>query len=205
MLVAKGVLSCPTCKIGLVWRFLGVLAFKCLHMFTFPFSRSFRPSQPDQFAGHQHDTGRRGPGDSPPELDPAGGAGYSCTPLQSVLELDCAHQVPGAIQEEKEKDHPRGNLVSLSSWCVRSLPHFPRLSLRLKSLFQDYLCTFLCLNIHIGPQWEKERTRNTGWIYLYVLARLSIKRRLMQCVLHCFNSFDWWTLKCTLKPWKKPH
>lgn len=151
MLVANGVLSCHTYKIGLVRRFLCVLAFKCLHMFTtklrypsFPFSRSFRPSQPDQFAGHQHDTGRQGPGDSSSELDPAGGAGYSCTPLQSVLELDCAHQVPGAIQEEKEKDHPRGNLVSLSSWCVLSLPHFPRLSLRLKSLFQDYLCTFLC-------------------------------------------------------------
>lgn len=123
-----------TCKIPALTQDLshtrtgGLLVFpsKCLHMFStklcyrwqcrfaFYIFRSFRPSQPYQFAGHQHDTGRRRPGDNSPELDPARGAGYSYTSLQSVLELDCALQVYGAIQEEKEKDHPWGNLVTLS-------------------------------------------------------------------------------------------
>lgn len=121
MLVVKGVLSRHTCKIPAltedftVYYPLNACTCSVLNSVTRPFSRSFRPSQPYQFAGHQHDAGRRRPGDSPSELDPAGGAGYSYTPLQSVLELDRAHQVHGAIQEEKEKDHPRGNLVSLSS------------------------------------------------------------------------------------------
>lgn len=76
--------------------------------------RSRRPSQPNQPARRQRDAGRRRPGDSPSQLDPARGARYPHTSLQSVLELDCAHQVDGAVQEEKEKDHQRGNLLTLS-------------------------------------------------------------------------------------------
>lgn len=86
------------------------LCWQCrFHVF-----RSFRASPAHQFAGHQHDAGQRRPGDSSPELDPTGGAWYSHTSLQSVLELDRAHQVHGAIQEETEKDHQRGNLFTLS-------------------------------------------------------------------------------------------
>lgn len=97
--------------------------------------RSFSPSHSDQFAGHQHDAERRRPGERPAELEPAGGAGHPHTSLQSVLELDRTHQIHGAIQEEKEKDHPRGNLVSV-------FLHFPPPP-RLKSFVRDYLSTVL--------------------------------------------------------------
>lgn len=74
--------------------------------------RSRSPSQAQQFAHHQRDTGRGRLGDGPSQLDPAGGARYSHTSLQSVLELDRAHQVHGAIQKEAEEDHQRGNLFT---------------------------------------------------------------------------------------------
>lgn len=70
--------------------------------------RSVRPSQARRPAGRQHHADWRGPAERPAELDAAGGAGHPRPSLQSVLELDGAHQVHGAIQEEEEEDHPRG-------------------------------------------------------------------------------------------------
>lgn len=71
--------------------------------------RSSCSSQRGQPARHQHEPGRRRPGDGSSELDTATRARYSYPPLQGVLELDRAHQVHGAVQEEATEDHQRGN------------------------------------------------------------------------------------------------
>ena len=105
---------------------LFVFLHKCSQMYSnlLPLSilsccvvRSIRPSQPYQSACHQHNNGRGRPAKSSCQLDFARRAWYSHTSLQSVLELDRTHQVDGAIQEEKEKDHQWGNAATLSMCC----------------------------------------------------------------------------------------
>ena len=77
------------------------------------FHRPLRSAQRVQPEGHQHDSGRWRPGDGLSQLDSSRGARHPRAPLQSLLELDRYWQVCGAVQEEEEEDHQRGNLSPL--------------------------------------------------------------------------------------------
>lgn len=149
--------------------------------------RSFSPSKPDQFAGHQHDAERRRPGERPAELEPAGGAGYPHTSLQSVLELDCTHQIHGAIQEEKEKDHPRGNLVSV-------FLHFPFFSAPV----------WRVLSRIISAQFSVTSTRKCKHP-LFMYTRTAINHAQIDAMCSSlFNPPRWWRIFVVHRR-KKPH
>ena len=169
--------------------------------------RSFRPSQPDKPARRQRDRGRGRPRDGPSQLDPARGARHPHTSLQSVLELDRAHQVHGAIQEEKEKDHQRGNLLlGLSQWRLLSpSPLFP-LSKSCPGLSQHLplWLRHVTVNIHVVEKKDKHGIE-VAFIYIHL--------RGYQSHTDWYNVFftviipdtDERTLKRTVNLWKKTH
>lgn len=142
------------------------LCLRCCYVF-----RSICPSQPEQSVCHQRDSGRGRPGDSSSQLDIARGARYPHTSLQSVLELDRAHQVHGAIQEEKEKDHQWGNLLTMSEWCVLFLSFlYPvsKTTRALPRLFQHLFSQFRYNSVNmLGPAVGEKINMESEW-YLFI-------------------------------------
>lgn len=143
------------------------LCLRCCYVF-----RSICPSQPEQSVCHQRDSGRGRPGDSSSQLDIARGARYPHTSLQSILELDRAHQVHGAIQEEKEKDHQWGNLLTLSEWCVFFFLSFlypvSKTTRALPRLFQHLFSQFRYNSANmLGPAVGEKINMESEW-YLFI-------------------------------------
>lgn len=153
------------------------------------------PSQAQQLAHRQRDAGRGRLGDGPAQLDPAGGARHPYTSLQSVLELDGAQQVHGAIQKEAEEDHQRGNLFTpphrhvLSFSCCWGFFFFPSLQTDSHPGLSQHLCLWYRRQCKC-PTVEKQ-SRSIG-VHLY--SRRHQSHTLIQFALHCFNSSDWWKI-----------